>query len=82
MTWQDLVMTIGTIIFIIALLPSVLSKDKPAISTSVLTGSVLGVFVVVYYSLNLYTAAFTNTISSAMWFVLAFQKIKNKPRRR
>lgn len=85
MFWQDYVITFGTILFIVALIPSVLSKDKPALSTSILTGSVLGTFVIVYFSLGLTFAAFTNAMTSFLWFVLAFQKYqveytKQKPK--
>lgn len=60
MIWQDWVFGIGTIIFAIALLPSVFGKEKPAISTSVPTGAILMFF------------AFTQA-SLSLWFTLAIQ---------
>lgn len=55
--WQDLVLTIGSLIFVIALIPSVKGRDKPTFWTSALTGSVLVTFVIVYATLDLWFAA-------------------------
>ena len=78
MIWQDSVLTGGTIIFIVALIPSVLGKDKPAVSTSLPTACVLTVFVVVYASLSLWFAAIANSFTATLWFILALQKWKEK----
>lgn len=78
--WQDYVIAIGAIIFIFALLPSVLGKHKPALSTSVLTGSVLFVFAFTYMSLHLWFAAVTTLMTSIQWFILAVQKLLQKQR--
>lgn len=75
MIWQDLVVTIGTIIFIFALIPSIISKDKPAMLTSFLTAAVLSGFVVVYISFSMTFAAVANVITTLMWFTLGFQKL-------
>lgn len=78
MHWQDIVFTLGTVVFIIALIPSIRSEEKPALSTSFPTATVLAVFTYVYFSLSLWiTAAFT-AIICFLWFVLAFQKYKSK----
>ncbi len=76
MHWQDIVLTLGSIVFIIALLPSVLSKNKPAVSTSLSTGIVLAIFAGVYVSLALWFTATTTGVTSAVWLVLAFQKYR------
>lgn len=77
MVWQDVVLTAGQFVFIVALAPSVLSKDKPALATSLLTGSVLAVFVICFASLSLWLAAITTSFSSLTWFILAYQKYKS-----
>ena len=74
MVWQDWILTTGSILFIIALAPSVFSKDKPALTTSLLTGTVLAVFAFVYGTLHLWLAATTTSITSFTWFILAYQK--------
>ena len=78
--WQDFILTGGSIVFIIALIPSVLSKDKPALSTSLITGLTLFVFGVVYATLALWITAILTWIITALWFTLAIQSllIKNK----
>ncbi len=72
--WQDFVLTAGSTVFIIALLPSVFGQDKPALSTSAVTGSVLAIFSIVYATLGLWFATATTALTGATWFILAIQK--------
>jgi len=76
MVWQDFVLTSGSIAFIIALAPSVLSKDKPALTTSLLTGTVLAIYAFVYVTLSLWLTTITVAITSLTWFILAYQKYR------
>jgi len=74
MIWQDIVISGGQLILLIALLPSVFGSDKPAFSTSLTTGIVLIVFGVAFATLSLWYTAFSTFFISAVWFVLAIQK--------
>lgn len=74
MQWQDWVFSVGTWIFVVALIPTIRGKQKPELSTSIVTGSILAVFVITYLSLNLWLSALSNVITSACWFLLAYQK--------
>lgn len=74
MNWQDIIFSIGSWIFIIALIPTVLSKDKPPLSTSLITGSVLAVFVFAYATLDLWMATFSTAGISITWFIIAIQR--------
>lgn len=76
MVWQDWILTLGTLVLIVALFPSILGKDKPAISTSLMTGTILLIFAFVYFTLSLWFTAFTTTIACILWAILAFQKYK------
>lgn len=78
--WQDLVLAIGSIIFVIALVPSVAGKNKPALSTSLLTGTVLVVFGISYLTLTLWYAATTTFMTAVMWYILAAQKLHQSRR--
>ncbi len=64
--------------FNLALLPSLTSKDKPALTTSASTGLLLGLFAVVYVSMGLYFATVSTAIGSVMWIILAYQKYQTK----
>jgi len=74
MPWQDIIIAVGQWTFLVALFPSILSKDKPALSTSILTGSVLAFFVIAYASLSLWASAASTFLVSVGWFTLAVQK--------
>ena len=65
MQWQDWVFSIGTWIFIIALIPTLRGKQKPELSTSLVTGGILAIFVATYLSLNLWLSALSNVLTSA-----------------
>jgi hypothetical protein len=73
--WQDIVLAIGSLIFALALLPSVFSQHKPALWTSGLTGVVLVIFAVTYASLTLWYATVTTSLAAILWLVLAVQKM-------
>ena len=78
-SWQDLILSIGGLFFVIALLPSVFSKNKPALLTSVMNGVILAIFAVVYCTLSLWFSAFTLGMTCITWFILAIQKGLQKP---
>lgn len=74
MQWQDIVLSIGGYIFIAALIPSILSDDKPALSSSLFTGSILSVFAVVYGTLGLWSSAISTALLALTWLFLGWQK--------
>lgn len=76
MQWQDLVISIGQLIFVISLLPPILSKDKPALLTSLITSVVLYLFALVYITLSLYFAAIAVAMTAIGWSVLTYQKYR------
>lgn len=59
----------------LALLPSILSNDKPALWTSIIMVAVLYVFSLTYISLELWFAAATTALTATLWVVLAVQKM-------
>jgi len=73
---QDFILTVGSLVFVAALIPSILHKDKPALATSLMTGGVLVVFAGVYISLSLWFSAVTTFMTALCWFILAGQKIR------
>jgi len=76
MQWQDIIFSIGSWIFTIALIPSILGKDKPAISSSLITGLVLTVYVIAYGSLNFWLSSVSVGSAALAWFILAYQKYR------
>lgn len=77
--WQDYVLAVGAFLLAAALVPSIRSQSKPALSTSLLTGSVLVLFTVTFVSLQLWISAFAELLSVIMWAILAVQVIRRKP---
>lgn len=78
MPWQDIVLTAGSWIFIIALIPTLRGREKPQISTSVVTGCILVVYAFVYATLELWISVVSTSALALSWFVLAAQKMRQK----
>ena len=76
MHWQEIILALGQIVFIIALLPSVFSKDKPEIWTSIITGSVALSIAITYLTMHIPFAAVSAFFNFVFWSVLAFQKFR------
>ena len=76
MHWQQTVLALGQVVFIIALLPSVFSRDKPEIWTSIITGSVALSIAVTYTTMHLPVAAISAFFNFVFWSILAFQKYR------
>jgi len=74
MPWQDIVFSVGSLIFVFALIPTLRSKEKPAFTTSFITALVLSIFALTYITLSLWGSAFFQGCTAACWFLLAFQK--------
>lgn len=74
--WQDWVMAIGQLVFLLALLPSIVGKDKPNVWTSFITASVSTIYIFTLWSLSLFWGAIMSALLSVTWLILAVQKIK------
>jgi hypothetical protein len=74
MQWQDIVLTLGQFIFIVALIPALNHNHKPPFTTSVINTLVLFLYVVVYITLSLWFTALMTLGLGICWFVLAWQK--------
>jgi len=80
MNWQDIVITIGNLVFTIALIPQVYSGFKEKIGpikyqASVPTFIFLYIFVFTFYSLHLYLSAIVSIFSGTMWLLLFIQRL-------
>ena len=77
MLWQDYVLTIGSLVCSIALVPAVMAKEKPPLSTSVPTFFFLYLFSFIYSTLFLWLSAVTSALTATLWLILAIQKYKS-----
>lgn len=75
MLWQDLVLFLGSIFFGIALVPALLSEEKPPAFTCFMTVFWLLAIAVAEYSLELYMTVFVTIINASLWALLGIQKL-------
>ena len=76
--WQDIVITTGGFIMIIALLPTVRGSNKPDRKTSIITGLILSAFSISYLSLHLWLSSVTTMVMAVIWFILYYQVVKEE----
>lgn len=74
--WQDTVLSVGSLIFTAALIPTIRSSHKPALSTSLITAIILGIYVIVYSTLSLWFTTFAVTLTCLAWSIIAVQKFR------
>ena len=77
MTWQDIILSVGLWLASVALLPSILGKDKPPLSTSILNVIIITAAAIVYVTLHLWLSVVATAILSLAWLTLAVQKFFN-----
>ena len=76
MIWQDILMMIGGVGLALALIPSVIYKDKPDKNTCAVTGGILTSYVMAMATLGLYFSAIAIGITATMWWILLYQQVR------
>lgn len=76
MLWQDYVIAIAQIGFIIALIPTLFTKDKPPVSTSFMNVIILAIITFCLFTLELYFSTVTASAIAITWAIVGFQKMK------
>ncbi len=74
MIWQDVVIMLGLFGFVIALIPSIKSKSKPAKNTCMAMAAILVAISVSLATLNLWLSFSAEMLNIAAWLILYFQK--------
>ncbi len=72
--WQDYVLTIGFILFAIALIPMVVGNIKPALSTGLLTSFVLFTQIFIFITLGLWLSVILTAVNCGLWTTLTIQR--------
>jgi len=73
MSWQDIGLTVGGLLFTLALIPTLIGAMKPPIVTALMTGTLLCFFGVIYLSLGLEFAAVSIMVNGTVWLIIAAQ---------
>lgn len=76
MRWQDIVISIAQLCFVIAMIPSIRGKDKPAAATSIMNVILVAIIAGCLLTLRLWFSAFTALVVAITWSILAIQKLK------
>ncbi|HEX5744574.1 MAG TPA: hypothetical protein VFX84_03965 [Candidatus Saccharimonadales bacterium] len=76
MVWQDYVIAVAQIGFVIALIPTLRSKNKPPVATSFMTVVLLTVISFCMLTLHLYFSAITALAIDITWLTIGIQTLK------
>ena len=74
-SWQDLVFTLGSLVFFASLVPTALGKEKPPVLTSLPTGALLLLFSIAYASLGLTVSAIFTVPTGLLWLFIGAQRL-------
>ena len=81
MIWQDVVITVSQVFFLVALVPTIKSQyEKPPFSTAAMTAFFMSVLVPTVLTLGLYLSAVVTTALALGWWTIAWQVWKKKSR--
>mgnify|MGYP001606613175 CR=1 FL=1 len=72
--WQDWLMAILSLIFVVGLLPTLLCTEKPHRSSCIVYAAGLTLYGVAYASLGMWLATVTTVLGAAMWWILLVQR--------
>lgn len=72
--WQDTVIAACQLAFFPSMLPTLIGKDKPALSTSALNALIVTIITACFFTLQLWFSVATGALTAGIWVVLAFQK--------
>ncbi len=72
--WQDTVIAICQLAFFPSMLPTILGKDKPALSTSLMNAAIVTIITICFFTLHLWFSFATGMLTALIWAILAFQK--------
>ncbi len=76
MQWQDVVISLAQIVAVFSLLPSILSKDKPALTTCVMNFVLVMIISTCLLSLGLWFSSITAYAIAFTWLILVVQKYR------
>lgn len=74
--WQDIVLFILQMLTSVALVPTLLGKDKPEKTTSLFTSFVLLAMAFIYLTMQLSYASASAAVAGILWMVLFFQQAR------
>ncbi len=78
--WQDKVIAICQASFIVAMWPTIVGNDKPALSTCIMNTILVGIIGFTLGTLHLWLSLLTATSTAIIWAILSFQKAKIEKR--
>jgi threonine/homoserine/homoserine lactone efflux protein len=74
MIW-DIVVANVQVVFVVAMLPSLVSDKKPHVWSSAITAAGLGVMTVAFFNMEIYFTAATTFLGALVWWILYLQEI-------
>ena len=76
MIWQDIVIAIAQVFFVIALIPSIKGTDKPALATSVMNTMLVTIVALTQLTLDLWFSTLTAFAIALGHLILTIQKAR------
>lgn len=75
MSWQDLVFSVGGLVFIFTLIPMIREKTKIPFKTGAINAFVLWVYAMTFLTMGLEWSAWVAILTAFMWFKITTQNL-------
>ncbi len=76
MVWQDFVISGAQLVAVFSLIPSIISDDKPALATSLMSFAIMMVIASCMLSLGMWFSCLTGYSIALAWLILVVQKYR------
>ncbi|MCB9822467.1 hypothetical protein H6801_03845 [Candidatus Nomurabacteria bacterium] len=74
MSWQDIVIAVCQFAFLPSMLPTILGREKPALSTSIMNFVLVSVITLTLFTLKLWLSVVSGAMIALIWLILAIQQ--------
>lgn len=78
MSWEEVVVAVGTLALGLFLLPTILGPHKPSLLTSIPTFFIILAFAASFASLDLWLAAVSNAFNATCWLAVIARTVQAK----
>ena len=73
--WQDAIFSIGMAVFALSLLPAIIERQYPPVSTCIITTIVIIIFGIADATLGLWVAAVLSAVNAFLWLYMALRQL-------
>ncbi|MEK6878205.1 MAG: hypothetical protein AABY22_01280 [Nanoarchaeota archaeon] len=72
-TWQDIVITVCQLLFMVSVIPMITGPHKPPFISCLMTCILLIILLITFMTMNLLFVTLLTVVETVIWFIILFQ---------